>query len=94
MSNIDKAVTKLLKEEEFDDPRDSESAEEALELASELIREAVESLEVAVKLEPALRGQAEAYIIPHLKSWMNDTSQPGSIPSLYEIIEEIKQEEE
>lgn len=33
-------------------------------------------------------GQIQSYLLPHLESWMSDSRQPGSIPSLRRMLDE------
>ena len=38
-------------------------------------------------------GQIRSYLEPHLESWLSDERQPGSIPSLRRMLDEIGEED-
>ena len=39
-------------------------------------------------------GQIRSYLEPHLESWLSDSRQPGSIPSLRSMLDEVGQDED
>ena len=39
-------------------------------------------------------GQIRSYLEPHLESWLSDSRQPGSIPSLRSMLDEVGEEDE
>ena len=93
MKDIDKVVNEMLNEEEFNDADDAETVYEALDIAEQLLKESIRAIERAVRLSRGvLSGQADKYIIPHLRDWIKDSNQPGSLVSLRQIWEEEGEE--
>ena len=39
-------------------------------------------------------GQIRSYLEPHLESWLSDERQPGSIPALRRMLDEVGEEDE
>ena len=39
-------------------------------------------------------GQIRSYLEPHLESWLSDSRQPGSIPSLRSMLDEVGEEDD
>ena len=39
-------------------------------------------------------GQIRSYLEPHLESWLSDSQQPGSIPSLRSMLDEVGEEDD
>lgn len=62
---------------------------EWLEEASKKIYEAIQLIKDAVE-DTSEKRRANSYIIPHLKSWVEDSNQISNIP---ELIREIEEEE-
>jgi len=86
--DVTKVVDKMLEQEiDEEDPSD---VDELFDIAENHIADAISAIDQAVRLSKnrLAQGQAEGYIIPHLRSWINDDDQIGSIPSLRKIIEE------
>lgn len=65
---------------------------EVLDELEEHLNNAIESARYLSRIGRNVRGpftgQLESYLIPHLRSWVNDEHQPGSIPSLRGMVDE------
>jgi hypothetical protein len=81
--------------------------EEAVDLAqiSDMLDELDETLRHAVGIANNLArygrevpgpfaGQIRSYLEPHLESWLSDSRQPGSIPSLRSILNDRDEDED
>ena len=65
------------------------SLEEKLEQLGSLLRDAVDvAEELAREGEGIFSGQLEVYTIPWLKTWAEDEHQPGSVATLYRILQQ------
>lgn len=68
--------------------------EQHLEEAYESLYNAVEALRAAQRIAMLadfgnpIAGQLRAYTIPHLQRWMEDSNQPGSLPSIHSMLED------
>ena len=65
-----------------------EEAYEALYTATQALQAAERIARYGAEFSNPIAGQLRAYIIPHLQSWMEDTNQPGSIQSIYRMLED------
>lgn len=67
---------------------------EVLEVLDELeqhLNEAIDSARYLARIgrnvPGPFTGQLESYLLPHLRSWVHDERQPGSIPSLRRMVD-------
>lgn len=73
---------------------DYEELKEGLEeLESLLIEAKQKAKELARNSEGIFKGQLESYLIGHLDNFISNSSQPGSIETLREILEDYQEEE-
>jgi GNAT superfamily N-acetyltransferase len=84
--NVDENPTQLKEV----DSVGGDQLEEYLNEAEEHLRQAINFLRMAAvkgrRAPHPFSGQLEAYIIPHLKNWIENDNQPGSITSLKRIL--------
>tara|TARA_Y100000310_G_scaffold288931_1_gene315004 strand:+ start:487 stop:729 length:243 start_codon:yes stop_codon:yes gene_type:complete len=70
-------------------------AEEQLEYLMEKLSEAIDAAErVAQTAGGIVESQMEVYMIPHLRSWLEDDHQPGSVPSIFRSLQEQAEDED
>jgi hypothetical protein len=73
----------------------TEVTNQDLEELEMLLREAIgKAEEIAHSDGGRLKQEMEAYLIPHLTSWVQDERQMGSIPNLMASLDEMYNEED
>ena len=81
----------------YDDPLDNleEALDEFENALSDVIDKARELYRLArlAKTSEPIAGQIQGYLLGHLQNFMENERQPGSIPSLREMIADEREEE-
>lgn len=72
---------------------DASEAKDILSEAEDLLNQSIEALEnfkhIVSYEDNRLARETEYYIIRHLKDWVNNDRQPGSIPSLSKGLDDL-----